>query len=169
MAKNEKSEVDSTGKDLKALRNELWVVIPFFLAALGFFLGSLSFKRGAGEVPMVVGFATLLMAGMRLFHIIRPQSKIGEFNEAGLAGEFDHRKEEIEEETSKGHYEDPKGKVGTFKSMTFHEAQRTVPPKHTIYRFKGQFERGQAEVRVVLDHEGKLTGHFIKPWREHLN
>jgi hypothetical protein len=111
---NEKNGVDSTGKDLKELRDELWVVVPFFLASLGFFLGSLSFKRGAGEVPMVVGFATLIMAGMRLFHIIRPQSKIGEFNEAGLAGEFDHIKDEIEEETLKGHYEEPKGKVVTW-------------------------------------------------------
>jgi hypothetical protein len=111
---NEKNGVDSTGKDLKELRDELWVVVPFFLASLGFFLGSLSFKRGAGEVPMVVGFATLVMAGMRLFHIIRPQSKIGEFNEAGLAGEFDQIKDEIEEETSKGHYEEPKGKVVTW-------------------------------------------------------
>ncbi len=114
MAKDEKSGVDSTGKDLKELRDELWVVVPFFLAALGFFLGSFSFKRGAGGVPMVVGFATLVMAGMRLIHIIFPQSKIGEFNEAGLAGEFDHMKEAIEEETLKGHYEEPKGKVVTF-------------------------------------------------------
>jgi hypothetical protein len=114
MGKNEKkSGVDSTGKDLKELRNELWVVVPFFLAAVGFFLGSFTFKRGAGGVPMVVGFLTLVMAGMRLYHIIRPQSKIGEFNEAGLAGEFDHIKEEIEEETLKGHYEEPKGKVVT--------------------------------------------------------
>jgi hypothetical protein len=111
---NQKNGVDSTGKDLKELRDELWVVVPFFLAALGFFLGAFTFKRGAGEVPLVVGFATLVMAGMRLFHIIRPQSKIGEFNEAGLAGEFDHLKDEIEEETLKGHYEEPKGKVVTW-------------------------------------------------------
>ena len=109
----EKKEVDSTGKDLKELRNELWVVVPFFLASIGFFLGSFSFKRGAGGVPMVVGFATLVMAGMRLYHIIRPESKIGEFNEAGLAGEFDHMKEAIEAETLKDHYEEPKGKVVT--------------------------------------------------------
>ena len=28
-----------TNKEFKKLRNELWVVIPFFLAAMGFFLG----------------------------------------------------------------------------------------------------------------------------------
>lgn len=114
MAKNEKSGVDSAGRDLKELRDELWVVVPFFLASLGFFLGSFSFKRGAGGVPMVVGFVTLIMTGMRLFHIIRPQSKVGEFSETGLAGEFDHIKEEIEGETLKGHYEEPKGKKVTF-------------------------------------------------------
>jgi hypothetical protein len=114
MAKNEKSGIDSTGQDLKELRNELWVIIPFFLAALGFFLGSFTFKRGAGEVPMTVGFVTLIMVGMRLYHIIRPQSKIGEFNETGLAGEFDHIKDEFKEETLKDHYKKSAGKEITF-------------------------------------------------------
>ncbi len=51
MAKNEKSGVDSTGKDLKELRDELWIVVPFFLIALGFFLGSFSLSWAAGGVP----------------------------------------------------------------------------------------------------------------------
>src|SRR3972149_1540458 len=113
MADNEKSKVDSTGEDLKELRDELWIVVPFFLIALGFFLGSFSLSWGAGSVPMMVGFATVIMMGMRLFHIIFPQSKIGEFNEEGLAGEFDHIKEEIEEETLKKHYEDPEEQAVT--------------------------------------------------------
>jgi predicted small lipoprotein YifL len=62
-----------------------------------------------------------------------------------------------------------KRNVGDFKSMTFYEAQRTVPPKLTIYRFKGQFENGVAEVRVVLDRAGKIAGHWVKPWRDELN
>jgi hypothetical protein len=61
------------------------------------------------------------------------------------------------------------GFVGTFKSMAFYEALRSVAPKGTIYRFKGQFENGIGEVRVVLDADGKIMGHFIKPWRDELN
>jgi len=114
MAKTEKNSVDSTGMDLKELRGELCVIIPFFLASLGFFLGSFTFKRGAGGVPMAVGFITLIMTGMRLFHIIRPQSKIGEFNETGLAGEFDQIKDEFKEETLKDHLRKTESKEVTF-------------------------------------------------------
>lgn len=113
MANNEQGNVDSAGKNLKELRDELWIVVPFFLIALGFFLGSFSLSWAAGGVPMLVGLATTIIMGIRLFHIIFPQSKIGEFTEAGLAGEFDHIQEEIEEETLKGHYEEPKGKAVT--------------------------------------------------------
>ncbi len=111
---NEEQESGLSAKELHKLRDELWVVIPFFAMSLLFFLGSFGFKRGAGYVPGVIGAVTAILTGMRLYHIIFPQSKIGEFKEAGLAGEFDHIKETIEEETLKGHYEEPKGKVVTF-------------------------------------------------------
>ena len=103
-----------TDKELKKLRNELWVVLPFFLAALGFFLGSFGFKKGAADVPKVIGGITAILFGMRLYYIIFPHSKIGEFKEAGLAGEFDHMKDKIEEETSKGREKEAEGKTITF-------------------------------------------------------
>ncbi len=37
---------------------------------------------------MLVGGLAVLLAGMRLFHIIFPKSKIGRFGEAGLAEPF---------------------------------------------------------------------------------
>jgi hypothetical protein len=91
-----------TDEELKKLRNELWVVLPFFLAALVFFFGSFGFKKGAADVPMWIGGITTILFAMRLYHIIFPHSKIGEFKEAGLAGEFDQMKDKIEEEISKG-------------------------------------------------------------------
>lgn len=109
-----KEKVELTVKELKKLRDELWVVAPFFLAALVFVLGSFHLKRGAGHVPMVIGLITAILTGMRLFYIISPQSKIGEFKEEGLAGEFDHLRQEIEAEALKGHHEEPKGKEITF-------------------------------------------------------
>lgn len=111
MENNEKMDLSSR---VKELRDELWIIVPFFLLSLVFFLGSFHYKRGAGYVPMAVGGAMAIMTGMRLYHIIFPASKIGEFKEAGLAGEFDHIKEEIETETLKGQYEEPKGKEVTF-------------------------------------------------------
>lgn len=110
MEKSGKETFAMTDGELSKLRNELWVVIPFFLMSLFFFLFSFFYKRGAAEVPMIIGAGTAILTGMRLIYIMFPQSRIGEFKEAGLAGEFDQIKEQIEEETLKGHYEAPKGK-----------------------------------------------------------
>ncbi len=98
--------LDLSTKELKKLRGELVVILPIFLISLYFFLGSFQYKPEARDVPMLIGLLTAILSGMRLFHIIFPKSKIGEFKEAGLAGEFDSMKEKIEEEVLKGHYEE---------------------------------------------------------------
>ncbi len=66
-------------------------------------------------MPMAIGFITIVLSGMRLFHLIFPRSKIGDFKEAGLSGEFDSIKEEIEEVALKGRYEEEKSKEITFR------------------------------------------------------
>lgn len=101
--KTKKKEI--SGKELKNLREEMWVVLPFFIVSVYFFFGSFSYKLETRMVPMLIGAATAILSGMRLFHIIFPRSKIGQFKEAGLAREFDTLKEEIEEETLKGKIE----------------------------------------------------------------
>jgi len=98
--------LDLSTKELKKLRGELVVILPIFLISLYFFLGSFQYKPEARDVPMLIGLLTAILSGMRLFHIIFPKSKIGEFKEAGLAGEFDSMKEKIEEGVLKGHYEE---------------------------------------------------------------
>ena len=102
-------------KELKKLREELWVILPFFIFALYIFLGSFRYKLVARTVPMLIGIVTTLLTGMRLFHIIFPKSKIGQFKEAGLAGEFDSIKDEIAEEKLKGKYEEAPAKEITFR------------------------------------------------------
>ena len=102
-------------KELKKLRQELWVIVPFFIFALYIFLGSFRYKLAARTVPMLIGLVTTILTGMRLFHIIFPQSKIGQFKEAGLAGEFDTIKDKIEEETLKVKYEEVPTKEITFR------------------------------------------------------
>jgi hypothetical protein len=111
--KGKKPEIG--GKELKKLREELWIILPFFIVSLYFFLGSFRYKVEASTVPMLIGAATALLSGMRLFHIIFPRSRIGQFKDAGLAGEFDTLKEEIEEETLKGKYEEAPAKEVTFQ------------------------------------------------------
>lgn len=101
--KTKKQEI-SEG-ELKNLREELWIILPFFIVSVYFFFGSFHYQLEARMIPMLIGAATTILTGMRLFHIIFPRSKIGRFKEAGLAGEFDTLKEEIEEEALNGKYE----------------------------------------------------------------
>ncbi|MBK7579935.1 MAG: hypothetical protein IPI67_06980 [Myxococcales bacterium] len=60
--------------------------------------------------------------------------------------------------------------LGNFKSMTYVETVRSKDGKFEVYRFKGSFEKSEApnEVRVVLDTQGKLTGFWIKPWKDQI-
>ena len=100
---------------MKNLREELWIILFFFIFSVYFFFGSFSYKLEARTVPMLIGAATAILTGMRLFHILFPKSKVGQFKEAGLAGEFDTLKEEIEGETLKGKYEEEPTKEVTFR------------------------------------------------------
>ena len=60
------------------------------------------------------------------------------------------------------------GALGTFQSMTFSQALRTKDKKAEVYRFKGVFDKASdpAEVRVVLDDQGRLSGFWVKPWKD---
>jgi len=111
---SQEKKTGMSAKELKDLREELWIILPFFVISLYVFLGSFRYKLYARMVPLIIGAATALLCGMRLWHIIFPRSKIGQFKEAGLAGEFDTIKGEIEEETLKGHYAE-ETKVITFR------------------------------------------------------
>jgi hypothetical protein len=57
---------------------------------------------------------------------------------------------------------------GDFQSMTYFETVK-VAPSLTVYRFKGTFTKGEGEVRVVYDKEGKLAGFWIKAWKDEFN
>ncbi len=93
-------------EELKKLREELLIILPLFIFALYIFLGSFQYVFEARTVPMLIGGIAVIITGLRLFHILFPKSRIGDFKESGLAGEFDSIKEEIEKETLKGHYEE---------------------------------------------------------------
>jgi hypothetical protein len=92
-----------SSKEKQKLRNELWVVIPFFLTSLFFFLQSFEYTFRASVLPMLVGLIMAIATGMRLLYIFFPTNRfgLGEFKEGGLAGEFDDVKESIEKEVFK--------------------------------------------------------------------
>jgi len=60
--------------------------------------------------------------------------------------------------------------VGNFQSMSYAETQRTKDGKFEVFRFKGTFDKSKSplEVRVVFDADGKLTGFWVKPWKDGL-
>ncbi len=60
--------------------------------------------------------------------------------------------------------------IGSFQAMTYHETLRTKDGKMDVFRFKATFDKSKvaSEVRVVLDAQGKLTGFWVKPWKDQL-
>ena len=102
-------------KELKELRGEFWVIPPFLIFALIIFLGSFQYKFEAAMVPMLIGAVAVILAGMRFLHILFPKSKIGEFKETGLAGEFDSIEKKIKGETLKDKYEETPERALTFR------------------------------------------------------
>ena len=92
----------------------------------------------------------------------------GEYPQVGQEATREFRAGHNDPKHQKDTYKYVKGKVGAFKSMKFYEARRSVPPKHTAYRFQGDFEEGEAEIRVVLDMDGKIGGLYFKPWDDEM-
>jgi hypothetical protein len=58
---------------------------------------------------------------------------------------------------------------GEFESLEYVEAWRAnASPESTIYRFRATFTKGKPEIRVVHDEQGKISGFWLKPWRDSL-
>lgn len=57
---------------------------------------------------------------------------------------------------------------GSFQSMALSQSLRTKDKKAEVYRFKAVFDKttDPVEVRVVLDDQGKLSGFWIKGWKD---
>jgi len=59
---------------------------------------------------------------------------------------------------------------GTFEALAFAEAWKVnASPGSTIYRFRATFTEGRPEIRVVHDERGRVSGFWIKPWRDSLD
>ena len=63
-----------------------------------------------------------------------------------------------------------KNEFGPYQSLSFYEAM--IPdnqPEYTLYRFKGNFDKpGAAEIRAVLDQQGRLAGFWVLRWQDEI-
>lgn len=61
---------------------------------------------------------------------------------------------------------------GDFQGLSFVEAltARFFLPRGIVYRFKGSYSgtSAQPEIRVVFDPAGKVSGLWIKPWKDEM-
>ena len=68
-------------------------------------------------------------------------------------------------------YTQLKDEFGPYQSLAFYEA--LIPdekPQYTLYRFKGNFDKpGIAEIRAVLDIDGRLAGFWVLRWQDEIS
>lgn len=68
-------------------------------------------------------------------------------------------------ETQKTIYEEQiKPIYGSFDHLAYKETY--MANGNHIFRFRGAFEKGIPEVRVVVTPEGLITGFWIRPWSD---
>ena len=79
-------------------------------------------------------------------------------------------KDKLTPENQKKGYEALKGVFGKFESMEFVEAVKITQGAEMIaYRFRGKFAKSKPEIRVVFDKNGKISGFFIKHWKDEMS
>lgn len=81
-------------------------------------------------------------------------------------------KDQMTPEVQKQTYTQLKEQFGDFESLAYSETWITKDNIDLqVIRFKGKFEKSEdlLEIRVVLNASNKITGLWIKPWRDNLN
>jgi hypothetical protein len=113
-------------------------------------------------------------------YVARAQVTVGSLYEKWQNGDFEPVGDEFTSEMKKGlspelqrqSFEQIKSMFGDFRGMTFVEAltARFLLPRGTVYRFKGSYSGAseQPEIRVVFDSDGKISGLWIKLWKDEI-
>ena len=79
--------------------------------------------------------------------------------------------QQFNENMQEQQYQMIKNQFGEYQSgMMYQEAYEATQAgqKFTIYRFRGEFSKGQPEVRVVFTPDQQLAGLRIVPWQDSL-
>jgi hypothetical protein len=125
-------------------------------------------------------FSRLPESDIEPAYVEKAQIVVGSLYEKWQNGDFEPVGDEFTSEMKKGlspelqrqSFEQIKSMFGDFRGMTFVEAlaARFLLPRGTVYRFKGSYSgtSEQPEIRVVFDSDGKISGLWIKPWKDEI-
>ncbi|HMK35407.1 MAG TPA: hypothetical protein VK463_10095 [Desulfomonilaceae bacterium] len=145
-----------------------WISIAIFLAS------------GQMAVASSFLFSKVPQSEVNAEHVEKASQIVGSLYAKWQNGQFKPVGDEFTAEMRKGlspelqkqSFEQIRSMFGDYQGMTFVEAltARFFIPTGTVYRLKGTYSRTseQPEVRVVFDSEGKISGLWLKPWRDEM-
>jgi hypothetical protein len=142
-------------------------------------------------IAIFLGFGEIAGASSWLFskipesnvdsgYVERSTQLVGSLYDKWQNGTFEPVGDEFTTEMQKGlspelqkqSFEQIRAIFGDYQGMTFVQAltARFLFPRGTVYRFKGTYSRASAqpEIRVVFDSAGKVSGLWIKHWKDEI-
>jgi len=78
-------------------------------------------------------------------------------------------KKQFSTSVQKNAWQQISGMFGQYKAVKLEQVYELGNQQLKIYRLKGSFDKGNPEVRMVLNQNDQLAGMFIKPWQDNLN
>jgi len=149
-------------------RGALWVSIAILLAS------------GQIATASSLLFTQVPQSEINAGHVEKARQIMDSLYAKWQNGEFEPVGDEFTPEMQKGlspqlqkqSFEQIRSIFGDYQGMTFVEAltARFFIPRGTVYRFKWTYSRTseQPEIRVVFDSAGKISGLWLKPWRDEM-
>jgi hypothetical protein len=125
-------------------------------------------------------FSKIPQSGVNAGYVEKSSQVMGSLYAKWQNGTFEPVGDEFSSEMQKGltpelqrqSFQQIRSMFGEYQGMTFVEAltARFLIPRGTVYRFKGAYSRTseQPEIRVVFDSDGKISGLWLKPWKEEM-
>jgi hypothetical protein len=93
------------------------------------------------------------------------QGNFKNFDDENATAQFQHS---FTQEVQKQAWSQISAMFGHFKGVELEQVWQMPAQKIIFFRYRGEFEKGNPEVRIVLNQEHKLAGLFIKPWQDKL-
>lgn len=146
----------------------VWLAVTLFMVSVGWAgADSVLFTR----VPVSSVNTGHVEQAYRLMDSLYAKWQNGTFEPVG--DEFTAEMQKgLSPELQKQSFEQGRAIFGDYQGMTFVEAltARFLLPRGTVYRFKGKYSKTSEnpEIRVVFDSDGKISGLWLKPWRDEM-
>jgi Protein of unknown function (DUF3887) len=91
----------------------------------------------------------------------------GKFEKLGEEATTQMR-EALTPQKQKQAWESITARSGNYQSLQYVETWKVAGGELTVYRFRATFTNEKPEVRVVLDRTDKLSGLWIRPWKDEM-